>query len=160
MINSTFSRGFMKLCRTLILILPFILLFESCSPTSSQDYQTMIGGEIKRFVQDLRKVKNPQDLQHRKKKLKKHFDSLANMIVEYNQFLDQHPESESLLGQTLGESSQKLKEELCRIYELDGGQQIIEEVQTDAYYRMGLFEHSKTNKRIDLFRSTKPAYQK
>ena len=151
----------MKSCRYLILILPcFLLLLHACSPTSARDYQTQIAGQVHRFSKDLKKIKDPHGLQSQKKRLKKHFDQLTQMVITYNQYLDLHPEIDTKITRKLEREALALKGELCRIYELDGGQQLIEEVQTDAYYRMGLFEHSKTDSRIDLFKSSKPAYQR
>ena len=54
----------------------------------------------------------------------------------------------------------ELKCELHRIYQLDGGLDLIEEIQKDSYLKLSLFEHSLTNKRIDLFKSNKPLSKK
>ncbi|MCH9632124.1 MAG: hypothetical protein S4CHLAM6_04510 [Chlamydiae bacterium] len=139
-----------------VLLLIFLLIMSSCSPTTSNDYQTQACVIMKKFVKDLKKINDPKQLKKKQKLLKKHFNNLTNLMIDYRIFLDKQPEIDQEESVKMQQRAYELKCELYRIYQLDGGLDLIEEVQKDAYLKLSLFEHSLTNKRIDLFKHSKP----
>lgn len=157
MIRLNFFEKKMKRSYVLILIITLLFsFFASCSPTSSHDYQTQACALMDQFIKDLRKINDPQQLQKMQNKLKKNFNQLAQFMIEYRLYIEKHPELRVEPNERLSLTAFNLKCELYRIYQLDGALQIIEVAQKDAYNKLGLFEHSLTNERINLFESHKP----
>lgn len=133
----------------------FFFLF-SCTPTSSEDYQTLATSEILQFVNLLKKINDPSDLKKWQKKVEDHFNKLAKIMINYRTYLEKHPEAPSKRLSKLEDAASLLKKEIYRIYELDGGFDLIEDMQKNAYLKLSLFEHSLTQERIDMFQSKKP----
>lgn len=146
--------------KTNLVILIFLLLFSSCSPTTSSDYQTQACVVMKNFVKDLKKINDPKQLKKKQQILKKHFNRLTSLMIDYRTFLDKQPEIVQEESLKMQKRAYELKCELYRIYQLDGGLDLIEEIQKDSYLKLSLFEHSLTNKRIDLFKHNKPLSKK
>lgn len=151
----------MKRSCFLILILTFFTaLFTSCGPVSTQDYQIQASALMDQFIKDLKKIRDPHQLQKMQGKLKKDLNELARCMIEYRLYIEKHPELRIEPNERLSFAAYNLKCELYRIYQLDGALQIIEVAQKDAYNKLGLFEHSLTNERINLFESNKPLSKK
>lgn len=146
-----------KICQFTILIFVSILL-NSCGPTSSKDYQTLAISEMNSFTLLLKKINDPCDLKKNQKKIKAHFNDLSKIMIDYRTFLEKHPEASEKPSDRSHYAAAMLKEELYRIYELDGATQILEDAQKDAYIKVSLFEHSLTQEKIDMFKSNKPLF--
>lgn len=116
----------------------------------------MAAVELNHFSQFLKKIHDPKQLKNKEKSISKRFKRLAQMMIEYHLYLDKHPEIDHSLDQKTELAAQKFKFELYRIYELDGGRELIEEAQKDAYTKLSLFEQSLSQTRIDMFKSNKP----
>lgn len=142
-------------CLRICFLALFLCLF-SCSPTSNKDYQTLAGGELNRFSNFLKKIHDPKQLKNKQKSISKRFVKLTGIMIDYHSYLEKHPEVDHPLDEKTQLAAQKFKEELYRIYELDGGRELIEEAQKDAYTKLSLFEQSITQTRIDMFKSNKP----
>ncbi len=142
--------------KALFISVVILTLFTSCAPTTSKDYQTQACVLMKAFVKDLKKIHDPRQLKKKQKVLKKHFNCLTILMMDYRSFFEKHPELDKEQSLKLQQIAYTLKCELYRLYQLDGGLSLIEEAQKDAYVKLGLFEHSLSNTKIDLYKSNKP----
>lgn len=137
-------------------ILFLFLLVTACSPTTSEDFQLQAAEIMERFVKETKKINDPFELKQKENLLKKHFNRLGVVMIKYRKFIEMHPENGYEPSSTLHKAALELKTELYRLYELDGGQNIIEEAQKEAYLKLTLFEQSLKGERIDLFQTNKP----
>jgi hypothetical protein len=140
-------------------ILMVFSLISGCGPTSVADYQTLAISEMNSFTRLLKKIHDPKELKKKQNKIKIHFNSISKVMISYRSYLEKHPEASDRSCEKLQVAAGFLKSELYRIYELDGGLNIIEEAQRDAYIKISLFENSLTQERIDMFKSNRPLFK-
>ncbi len=139
------------------LLIAFI--FSSCNPTSSRDYQLQARDQISQLVKDLKKLQDPVQLQRAQKKLKKHFIRLSKTLICYANYIEKHPELNFEPSEELQSFCLELESELNRLYRLDGGRELVEDSQEDAYLKLSLFENSKKGERLDFYKSHKSIMQ-
>jgi hypothetical protein len=134
-------------------IFPLFLLFVSCSPNSSQEFQREGMTYCQRLILDLEKIENREQLLKAECLLKKHFEGLISLIIEAREFQNKHLDSD-IAEAALDERGidMRLENELRRIYSIEGGREVIERAQHEALVRLDAYEHSLSKKR-GLFKS-------
>lgn len=116
-----------------VLLLSLLILFSStsCAHRSLDDFQEEGEGVVRTLIQDLRLIQTRDDLIASSNKLQKHFEKLAYIMVEAENFYSSHREKER--GDRLNhELSDQLRVELNRLYTLEGGRQVIEKIEERA----------------------------
>ncbi len=123
------------------------LCFFSCAPSGTEEFQ--IQGEVilKKLVAELSEVKNGKDLAVRKKKIKKQLADLTDILMASGRFAEKHPDSFDTRREELEETVFALRCELFRIYALDGGREMMEELQKDSFLKLSLFEKTESKRR-------------
>jgi hypothetical protein len=86
---------------------------------------------MKKLATELRKLESNEDVQKASKRLKRHFNQIADLLIETRKF--PLPSGESLEMSAAGE---ELFAELARIYEIPGARALIETAQSEAVYRL------------------------
>jgi hypothetical protein len=102
---------------------------SACSPATLEELQFEARLEMKRFALDLREIQTRDDALKQKKKLQKHFNQLAELILEVKKF----PGSDE---KEMSEEATLLFVELARLYEIAGVKEVIEEAESDAIYTL------------------------
>jgi len=87
------------------------------------------------LVKDLQKVQTHDDLVHMLPRLKKHFDRLADVIIQAKQYQKKHPNEEAVIYFT-SEHDELLLEELQRIYLIEGARALVEKAEREALLRL------------------------
>lgn len=126
-----------------ILICVF-LLFSSCSSRTVEDYREEAAVITHAIVKELVDVQTKDALVAKIPRLKKKFNELAEVIIEAAEFEEKHPSlNASEVSNYVYLVNNRLKEELERLYAIDGARQIIEKSQSEALHRLAAFEHRK-----------------
>jgi hypothetical protein len=124
------------------------LLFFSCSPNSSEEFQREGETRCRLLVADLQKIENREQLLLAEPILKKHFEGLIDLMIEVREF--QQKRLEDISNEIPFEESStevSLENELRRIYAIEGGREIIERTQQEALVRLDAYERTLAKKR-------------
>lgn len=130
----------------------FLLLCCSCSPHSSAEFQREGEARCKSLLKDLQKIENREQLVRAESLLKKHFESLIDLMIEAREFQQKHPDdslAEALLEEEEGVDA-SLEKELRRIYTIEGGREVIEKAQHEALVRLDAFERGVAKKKVQF----------
>jgi hypothetical protein len=122
-----------------------LLLFCSCSPNSSEEFQREGDARCRLLVIDLQKIEDRQQLLIAETALKKHFESLTDLMIEAREFQQKHLEEEIAWEESV--AGEALEIELRRIYAIEGGREVIERAQQEALVRLDAYEHALMKKR-------------
>lgn len=127
-----------------ITLLCITLFTVSCSPGSLKDFRHEGESVCRDIVDDLERVETREDLARLEPFLKKHFEKLASIIIEAREFQIKYPEEAlAFQGPQEAEVSEIMKEELQRIYRIEGGKEIVERAQRESMLRLDAFEKMK-----------------
>ncbi len=100
------------------------------------------------LTEQLRNVKNRDELMDAMSGLKKSFNRLVDVLIEARAYQTAHPElvwnSASMVQQDWSEA---LQGEMRRIYDIEGGKELIEEAQRPSLLRLDRFERDLIDKR-------------
>lgn len=100
------------------------LFLANCAPATFDDLRLEGEAEIRKLTQELRSIESQEDLQKRVPRLRKHFNQIAELLVELKGFPKQEIEP-SL-------AAEQLFTELARLYEMPNGREWIESAQREA----------------------------
>lgn len=123
-------------------ILFILLLFSGSCASSNQQNDKAEGQEIVRaLIKELKPIRSREQLVQRSPKIKKIFNQLAEILIKAKEHQLYECTNEIDSDQTHAQYySNQLKEELNRLYRLDGGKETIENCQKDALERLDQFE--------------------
>jgi hypothetical protein len=117
------------------------LLLLGCSPSSLEDFQGDSESICREIVNDLKTIYLREDLVKNVPRLRKKFIALVDVIIEARKFQESHPEEMTSFSLYSDEvQSEHLREELERIYHIEGGKELIEKAQKEALLRLDAFE--------------------
>jgi hypothetical protein len=127
-----------------------VVLF-GCSPHSSEEFHKE--GEVlcRSLVETLQEIDSLDQLLSKETLLKKKFESLVSLMIDASRFQERHPDNwgaES--GIEPGLISVSLKEQLHRIYLLEGGREIVERAQQESLVKLDAYERSRLKQREKL----------
>lgn len=89
------------------------------------------------LIKELKKIRNRDEMIIEAPRIKKLFDSLADLMVASEDYLRRHPHAEVLdLNGDNYMYCDQLKHELARLYVMEGGREIIEKCQEDALRKL------------------------
>jgi hypothetical protein len=113
------------------------LLFTGCSPSSLEDYRHEGEAVCRELTADLQCIQTREDLVSLETKLKKDFEKLVAVILDAQQFIQKHPDSETLQVYAIDtEMSDRIKVELQRVYQIEGAKEVIEKAQRESMLRL------------------------
>ncbi len=107
------------------------------------------GNEIAyKITLELQKVHTREGLLSISSKLKTLFTDLAKVMIEAHEFRDKHPEAElPELSLEARFCNDELREELVRIYQIQGGREVIEKCQEEALNQLDGYLQRRTQRR-------------
>lgn len=125
-----------------------LLVLTACSPNSIEDFHHEGQTCGRALILDLQKISSREELAFAAPILKKHFETLVDLMIRARAFQESHPE-ESLALPFASQTtiSDELEEELRRIYKIEGGREIIERAQQEALVQLDAFERSCAKKK-------------
>ena len=130
------------------LFLYFCLFFSSCSPNSQEDFQLETQAVCRLLTEQLQTVKSRDDLMDKMPGLKKIFNRLVDILIEARTYQTEHPELVWNAAAVVQQDwSEALQGEMRRIYNLEGGKELIEEAQRPSLLRLDRFERDLIDKR-------------
>jgi hypothetical protein len=118
-----------------ILLLVCLFLF-GCQPTSLEDFQWEGSSLVRVLLKDLRKIETREDLIVMEPVLKKDFEKIVELIIQARTFQQKNPESEISFQNINPTLNLSVKEELKRIYEMEGGRECMERSQREAMLKL------------------------
>ena len=119
----------------LILFLGLFFLF-GCQPTSLEDFQWEGSALLRNLLKDLSTIETREDLALQEPLLKKDFERIVDLIIQARTFQQKNPELEISFQSINPALNLSLKEELKRIYEMEGGRECIERSQREAMLKL------------------------
>lgn len=125
-----------------------LLLLCSCSPNSSTDFRHEGEARCRELALELVKIENREQLLHAEPLLKKHFETLVDLMIAAREFERNHLDDVSQEIAFEEDSTEMLLEEqLRRIYAIEGGREVIERTQHEALVRLDGYEQTLAKKR-------------
>lgn len=106
------------------------LFLASCSPTTVEDLRCEGRAETRKLTALLRTMETKEDVQRALPRLKKHFNQIADLIVETRAVSSYGPAEEA------SSESFELFQELARLYSVPGGRELLEMAQQQALLRL------------------------
>ena len=135
-------------CFKHLLLLPFVLLTTSCAPTSLSEYRAEGEGQIKKLLEELTHIDSISQLESKEVRLKKRFSAIADLMIAAKKFQMKHPDEAEDVTTWQIEVSEALKQELTRLYEIQGCAEKIEEIQRDSLHKLDLFKRRHLKREI------------
>lgn len=118
-------------------MLGILLLVSACSPHSPEEFQQEGQAACEDLVNVLQTISSREELLDKEEVLKKKFESLVTLIVAASRVHEVEGQGDELdQGYPFRAASHQLKTQLQRIYELEGGREIIERSQHEALVRL------------------------
>jgi hypothetical protein len=115
-----------------IFIVLLVITLTSCSPTSNEEIKKESQKTAMLLIEELKEIKTRDDIVKKRMMLKKRFDQLASLMIEAERFGELNVKED----EEFWSYSDELKKEMIRIYEIDGGQVLIESYQKNALRRL------------------------
>ena len=132
-------------------ILWFLLLLCSCSPNSSADFQHEGEARCRVLTKELKKIENREQLLRAEPQLKKHFETLVDLMISAREFQRNHFDDVSQDAAYEENSAEiVLEEELRRIYAIEGGREVIERSQHEGLVRLDGYEKTLAKRKAKL----------
>lgn len=125
------------------------VIFMGCSPSSMEDFHHEGKAITRAITAELRKIETREDLSFAEPRLKRRFEDLVTIMIEAREFQIKH--AEELLGAQLLEDDvegELLKEELQRVYQIEGGKESIERAQRESMLRLDAYEKNKAKLKV------------
>ena len=107
-----------------------LLLLVGCAPVSLEELRCEGEAAVKQLTLELKKLESHEDVQKASKRLKKHFNRIAELLIETRNFPYPSGELPEIPG------AEELFAELARIYEIPGGRAAIESTQNEGVHRL------------------------
>lgn len=117
-------------------LIPFFFSLTSCQPTSLEDFQWEGSSHARALLKDLQQIENREDLSRIEPFLKKDFHKIVDVIIQARAFQQKNPEAEISFQNINPILNASLREELKRVYEIEGGRECIERVQREAMLKL------------------------
>jgi hypothetical protein len=100
-------------------------------------------------MEELKEIETLEQLLGSETRLKKKFETLVALMIDASRFQDKHLESEEAPSEELAVSL-ALKEELQRVYLIEGGREVIERAEQEALVKLDAYERSRLKQREKL----------
>ncbi len=111
--------------------LSFLLFLLACSARSVEDYQDDGVAIQRQLVKELSYIDNIAELKEAVPRLRRHFNSIVELIIEADQ---RHSQAD--IAAKSSRWSVALRSEMIRIYEWEGGREVMELAQREALVRL------------------------
>lgn len=121
------------------------LVFLGCNPSSYEDFQIEGNAHCRKILNTLKCIQDRQQLLQAQPILKQYFEDLVDLMIAARKFQQSSLEVKEFYPTFY---SIALKEELKRLYEIEGGREIIERTQKQAFLRLSTLERQIAKKQV------------
>lgn len=105
-----------------------------------EDYREEAAGINRSILSELKKVHRRQDLQYALPKLEKLYNNLTDVMIAAHNFREKNPKSETLpMNNENHALSEAIRDEMNRIYKIEGGRDLLEKAQEQALFRLDAY---------------------
>lgn len=111
-----------------------------CSPSSLEEYYYEGESLGKELLRDLESIQTAADLYQNQAKLKKRFKMLVKLMIAAKEYELSHKEEELSFSPNR-HMSEALKKEFIRIYQIEGCQEMMENLQRESLHKLSRFDH-------------------
>ena len=109
----------------------------SCSSPSFEDFREEGLGVTRAITSELRQIRSRDDLLLHTYQLQIQFSALVDLMIRAQEFKNQHPEAEiDSLDEKDRIAADELRIELNRILNMEGGREVIEKTQSQAFQKL------------------------
>ncbi len=130
-----------KIRRLLHLVCLSLLLCTSCGTHSLEDFREEGESVSRALAQELNHIHTREELTAAGPKLTQLFNDLVETIIAAHEYSEKHPSAETPpLSPENHSSSDQLRAELSRLYQIDGAREVIEKCQEKALNRLDAYE--------------------
>lgn len=113
-----------------------LLLLAGCGPSTPEEYRYEGESIVRLLHSDLCRVESLADLKVEAPKIKKRFTILTDLMIRAKKRQLQF--DENLMGESNAYLSDELKSEFIRIYQIEGCQKYMEDLQRESLHRLDL----------------------
>lgn len=118
----------------LTLCFAILALLTNCSPDSLVDYRSEEEARCHALCKTLKEIQYPQDLALKAPSVKSHFEKIVDVILLARAYQINHPDE--VVEPIDPIFQQALKDELMRVYQLEGGREMVEKAAHEALIRL------------------------
>ena len=123
-----------------LLFLPFLtLILYGCSPSSLEDFQREGEALSRTVIEHLESIESHEELLRAEPTLKKDFEAYVDLIKQAREYQAMHSDEVVSDASIDFSVSDELKQQLRRIYAIEGGREIIERAQQEALVRLDAY---------------------
>ncbi|MES2122960.1 MAG: hypothetical protein V4492_09350 [Chlamydiota bacterium] len=123
------------------------LLFSGCAPSTLSDFRHEGESRCREILIVLEQIEDREQLLRSEPALKKHFETLITLMIEARKYQESHPEDALTESEYSLVVESELQEELRRIYQIEGGREVVERTQHEALVRLDAFERELSRKK-------------
>ena len=124
-----------------------ILILVGCNPSSYEDFQLEGDAHCRKMLNTLKCIQDRQQLMQAQPILRQHFEDLVDLMIAARKFQQSSLDSKEFYPSFY---SIALKEELKRLYEIEGGREIVVSTQKQAFTGLGTMERQITKKQVKV----------
>lgn len=125
---------------TLLLVLLIFFTFTGCGRRSLEDFRAEGETVSRALILELSKIRTREQLIASGSRLQRLFNDLTDLMIAAHEFRQKHKETEKIDLPANLELNNLLRNELNRIYKIEGGRQLIEKFEEQALHRLDSFE--------------------
>jgi hypothetical protein len=119
---------------------PILLIFLiGCNPSTLSEWRVEGVSIVRDLVEELESVKTLKDLEAKKSSIKKKYNKLVGVMIEAERYdedqNDLQPESFY---------SDALRDQYVRIYSIEGGRELLFEIQNESLHKLDLYLTKKS----------------
>lgn len=123
--------------KKLLLILFFL---TGCGPSSVEDCRREANGVMRSLVATLQDVQNQEDLREKGPKIEKDSEALVSLMIRIKKLQEKGGEVKESDNRMM---SDRLLQEMQRIYQIDGARELMESYQREALLTLDADHQSK-----------------
>ncbi|MDN3504784.1 MAG: hypothetical protein P0S95_04325 [Rhabdochlamydiaceae bacterium] len=124
-----------------------LVLLSACSVSNLQVYQKEGSKEAKALIKLLELVNCKEDMAELAPKIKKRVEKLTHLMIEAKKYKLSHRESEEKLLISV-EISNELKQQMLRIYQINGVEKMMHDLQRYSLHKLDEFDRLIEKKAI------------
>jgi len=111
-----------------------ILILTGCQSSTLEEFKAEGQNKVHALSEEFRKIKTRDELLDAEERLKACYRDIAASMFAASDWKDQHPGEEfPILTETDRKLSENVRLELIRLYRIEGGKEILEKCQRQAF---------------------------
>ena len=126
----------------------YLVMLQGCSPSSLEEFKQEGQSVERALIKEMQKIHRREQLVAAQPKLSRLFEKLVKVMIEARQWQDNHPLAEERsLSKVDARLSAAVRAELVRLYQFEGGRELVERCQRKSLNRLDAFEQRRARRR-------------